>query len=356
MPEEAVVINDDGLPDGVTLNDAELRLRTFVSQQLGTELRVRRFLRLAGGSSNYTYAFDVTEEGGEGRTWDLIVRWDPLIGLVEPYDMGRQYRIMNALQGSAVPIPRTFWLEEDPSVLGRAFFVVGNVEANIGNRTIVGETASSQARRRRAHVETMAAIHAADWKGRGMDGFMAIPGPGTSYALREIDRWEEVINRKLAAPDALLSWTADWMRKNAIETDEVSLLHGDCSGTNYMFKGDEVAAVIDWEMSTLGDPMVEVGWYCGCIETLGVSASRLNPDGIKEARREFLTTYADVTGRALDEDKIRFGEVFYNYQLCSVGVSGAWIRRQRGEDPASDNPGYGDMFRVELERLTEFRG
>jgi hypothetical protein len=106
----------------------------------------------------------------------------------------------------------------------------------------------------------------------------------------------------------------------------------------------------EWEMSTLGDPLVEIGWSCGCIETLGVSEDGLRPAEITEAREAFLTAYAQVTGRTLDVDKIRFGEVFYNYQLCSVTVSGQWMRRQTGE-VLPEAQSAGPSFRNELERL-----
>lgn len=344
-----VKLNEHGLPEGISLGTAEERLREYVGDKLGVNLRVVRFQRMAGGASNATYAFDVVEADST-KSWNLIVRWDPEFGLVEPYDMARQYRVMHALQGSEVPIPRTYWLEEDLEVLGRAFFIVGQLDATIGNRVIVGSNRTSEQRRRRAHVQTLAAIHRTDWMRRGMGEFMELPSDGTAYALREITRWEAVINRKLHGRDSLLESVATWMRKNAVQTDEICLLHGDCSGTNYMYKGDDVAGVIDWEMSTLGDPMVEIGWYCGCIETLGVSINGLPPGEIVRARREFLANYVELTGRTLDHDKIKFGEVFYNYQLCSVSVSGEWMRRQRGEQPAAEPSGQN--FRAELERLT----
>ena len=341
---------EDGLPAGVTRHDAKERLRSYVSGKLGAgDLRVVRFERLPGGYSNQTFEL-VVAEGADGPALELIVRWDPEIGLVEPYDMGLQFRIMESLQESAVPVPRTYWLEEDPSVLGRAFYVVGKVEATIGNRVIGGADAASQERKRREYVNVLAAIHSTDWQGLGMDRFMQLPGPGATYALREVERWERVIDRKLAQPDEVLAASAAWMRANAIDTDEVCLLHGDCSGANYMWNGERIAAVIDWEMSTLGDPMVEIGWYCGCIETLGVSEDGLRPAEITEARHAFLTTYAQVTGRTLDVDKIRFGEVFYNYQLCSVTVSGQWMRRQTSE-VLPEAQSAGPSFRNELERL-----
>jgi aminoglycoside phosphotransferase (APT) family kinase protein len=102
-------------------------------------------------------------------------------------------------------------------------------------------------------------------------------------------------------------------------------------------------------MSTLGDPMVEVGWFCGCIETLGASINQLPAAEIARARRDFLSMYEEITGRVMDGDKIKFGEVFYNYQLCSVTVSADWMRRQRGEPPLAEPSG--ENFRDEIGRL-----
>jgi aminoglycoside phosphotransferase (APT) family kinase protein len=343
--------NEHGLAGDMSLAEAQERLRAYAAERLGTNLEVVRLARAAGGSSNSTYAFDVVETDGP-RSWPLIVRWDPGYGLVEPYNMARQFKVMHALQSSDVRVPLTYWLETDRSILGCEFYVVGKVDALIGDRVIVGSTPEEERRRRLAHVETLAAIHRTDWRFRRMHEFMDLPGQGNEYAFREVKRWEEVINRKLEKPDPLLEAAAAWMRENAIETDDVCLLHGDCSGTNYMYDGDEVVAVIDWEMSTLGDPMLEVGWYCGCIETLGVSINRLPPEEVSRARQEFLTMYEDATGRRMDHVKIKFGEVFYNYQLCSVVVSGDWMRRQRGEPPPTEPPGQN--FRDQIARLIAY--
>jgi aminoglycoside phosphotransferase (APT) family kinase protein len=348
-----IYLHEDGLVEGTTLEQAGERLRAYVSSKLGTQVEVLRFERLEGGASNFTYAFDVRVPGTRDERLELIIRWDPEFGLVEPYDMARQFRVMHALQGSAVPLPKTYWLEEDLSVLGRAFYVVGKVDAVIGDRVIGGRDPSRVKPRRESHVRTLATIHSTDWKAVGLDRVLELPGEGTTYARREIDRWETVINRKLAGPDPVLESAARWMRNNAIETGEVCLLHGDCSGTNYMYKGDDVAAVIDWEMSTLGDPMVEIGWYCGAIESMGPTICGLSVEEIAAARRDFLAGYRELTGRALDDRKIRFGQVFFNYQLCSVLVSGDWIRRQKGLLPdTEEHEQYGRIYWTEIERLT----
>ncbi len=348
-----IYLHEDGLVEGTTMEQAKDRLHGYVNSRLGREVEVVRFERLPGGASNFTYAFDVEVGGSPGRRLELIVRWDPEYGLVEPYDMGRQFRVMDALQSSTVPVPKTYWLEEDVSVLGRPFYVVGKVDAEIGDRVIGGSDPARVKQRRQAHVRTVATIHAVDWNAAGLDKVLPLPGEGTHYALREIERWETVINRKLERPDPVLESGARWMRKNAIVTGEVCLLHGDTSGTNYMYDGDDVVAVIDWEMATLGDPMVEVGWYCGAIESMGPTLCGLSSEEVTTARRDFLAGYRDLTGRVLDETKIRFGQVFFNYQLCSVLLSSDWIRRQKGIPglrAAEDR--YGQIYWREIERLT----
>ncbi|MFF4651682.1 phosphotransferase family protein [Streptomyces sp. NPDC001380] len=207
---------------------------------------------IAGGKSNLTY-----------RVTDGASRWvlrRPPLGhvLATAHDMAREYRVISALAGTAVPVPGTYLLCEDPEVLGAPFYLMEEVQGTV-HRT-AADTAGLGPERARALsaelVDVLAALHAVDPAEVGLADF----GRPEGFMARQVERWrrqfEASRSREVAGMDELYKR----LRGSVPEARRVAVVHGDYRLDNVIVgPGDRVAAVLDWEMATLGDPLADLG-------------------------------------------------------------------------------------------------
>ncbi|HYA35918.1 MAG TPA: phosphotransferase family protein [Candidatus Binataceae bacterium] len=241
-------------------------LQRWLSERLGaraSSVDLRNIWRLSAGHSNETFALDVSwSESGSRRNQILVLRTRPEgEGLLEPYDVLKQYRVMKALADSDVPVPKMYWAESDESVIGRPFFVMEKLDGVIVEFEIPDylQSAPPEKIRRMStrYAEVFAAIHRIDWKARGLN-FL---DQGGDPVERELGWWEAELRRVQPGPlpafDVLNRWLREHMPK---PSPVVTLVHGDPKPGNIFFKDEEIVGVFDWEMTTVGDPMVDVGW------------------------------------------------------------------------------------------------
>ncbi|MCQ8772503.1 phosphotransferase family protein [Streptomyces telluris] len=207
---------------------------------------------IEGGRSNLTYS--VTD--GTGR-W--VVRRPPLGHvLATAHDMRREHRVISALRPTAVPVPETVLLCEDESVLGSPFYVMEFVEGT-PYRTAAQLTAIGPERTRRVVLglaDTLVRLHAVDPQAAGLADF----GRPDGFLERQLRRWGKQLeasrNRELPGIDALHSALAGALPVSPAP----AVVHGDFRLDNVLVGDDDsVRAVLDWEMSTLGDPLTDLG-------------------------------------------------------------------------------------------------
>jgi aminoglycoside phosphotransferase (APT) family kinase protein len=290
-------------------------LQQYLASRLqAPALQVIKLDSLSGGLSNETHLLTVSyRRNGAHETKEYVVRWEPTQGLLEPYDVARQYRIMQGLEGTNVPVPKMYWLEEDESILGAKFFIMDKIDAQAEPRVFADADPLVRQQKRRAWTRMLANIHAVDWEKSGL-AFMGVPDPPASYARREIERWESLLRRVQRREYPLIEDAFNWLRANAPKSTEVRLVHGDCTHSNYMFRDEQIVAVFDWELATLGDPLADVGWWCSHLTLYAPKAE------IRALREEFLELYQDLTGRNFEE--LVFWETFSLAQKAVILVSG----------------------------------
>jgi len=219
------------------------------------DLEVRQF---PGGYSNPTYLLRyLRRDGAPGR---LVLRKKPA-GPVLPsaHAVDREFRVMQALGASALPVPPMVLLHQQPDVLGTDFYVMERVEGRVFNRN---DLPGLQPAERRAiylaMAETLAVLHSLDPQALGLGQF----GKPGNYFQRQLGRWTQQWalskTRENPAIDHLLAWLADHLP----EGDEVGLTHGDFKLNNLMFHPSEprVVAVLDWELATLGHPLSDLSY------------------------------------------------------------------------------------------------
>ncbi|MGE5291510.1 MAG: phosphotransferase family protein [Micromonosporaceae bacterium] len=279
---------------------------------------------IAGGRSNLTYRLDFAAEGLDGPS-RLVLRRPPL-GHVLPtaHDMGREYRVLSALAGTDVPVPVPVAFCGDEDVIGAPFYVMQYVDGLVlrteeDGAKITPEQAHQISERL---AETLAAIHQVDIAAVGLEGF----GRPAGYLARQLARWQRQwelsVTRELPEYHRLVSR----LEERLPEDGEGTLVHGDFRIDNVLIALEprpRAAAVVDWEMSTLGDPLADLGltltYWADAEdgERLGIEV------GAKVTSRPgFLTSagfaahYSALTGR--DVSSVGYYEAFGCFKLAVV--------------------------------------
>ncbi|HEV7259439.1 MAG TPA: phosphotransferase family protein [Bosea sp. (in: a-proteobacteria)] len=213
--------------------------------------------RISGGQSNPTFFLSYPDAGTR-----LVLRKKPPGPLLpSAHAVDREYRILKALAGSAVPVPPVVLFHEAEDIVGTPFYLMERLDGRVFHDTALpGVTPEQRRAMYLAMAETLAALHGFDWQAAGLADFGK---PGNYYA-RQIARWgrqwQETKTREIAAVDRVF----DWLTANLDESPETTIVHGDFRLGNLMFAPDEprVVAVLDWELSTLGHPLSDAAFSC----------------------------------------------------------------------------------------------
>jgi aminoglycoside phosphotransferase (APT) family kinase protein len=213
--------------------------------------------RHRAGHSNET--FFVRRSG-----WEWVLRRPPHGAfLPTAHDVLREYRVLAALDGTAVRAPRTILACEDPSVIGAPFYVMEKVEGLVPRTSLPPGLETEGERRRVAEelVDALVEIHAVDWQAAGLEGW----GRPTGYLERQLRRWRGQLELAsgFTRPLPDLVRAAQWLSERLPASPPSTIVHGDYKLDNVIVAADapaRVMAVLDWEMSTIGDPLADVGY------------------------------------------------------------------------------------------------
>ena len=294
------------------------RLATQLENQ-GVETRGLTAQLLTGGRSNLTYL--VAGDSPQGmRRW--VLRRPPLGHvLATAHDMGREFRVISALHGTAVPVPGPVLLCDDPDVIGAPFFVMEYVEGEI-IRTEPNLVALGSQGRDAAHslVDVFAALHAVDADSVGLADF----GRPAGFLTRQLRRWTKQLqasqSRELPGIDDLAQVLVDTVPQQAAPT----LIHGDYRLDNCILRHGKVAAVLDWEMATVGDPLADVALfavYSGGFSDIPGDVIH-SPAGIGSfpSMAQLLGRYVAASGRELDHFSWYLGFAWFKLAVILEGI------------------------------------
>ena len=286
---------------------------------------------IAGGKSNLTYA--ITSPAGE-----VVLRRPPLAAVLPTaHDMVREHRVLAALAGTDVPVPAVYDLCTDVSVVGAPFYVMDRVNGLVVRDEVPAGYADSPAERSRiadALVETLVAIHRAPLTG-GLEGY----GRPDGYLARQIRRWTgqwDATKTAVAGSDMPLDevdkLAAD-LSAQLPEQRETTLVHGDYRLDNTMLDPKDpgrVVAVLDWELSTLGDPLADVGLlgvYWGTPasedspEIPNQITSRVTSEPGFPSRNEVFRRYAEASGRDVSTLPWYLAFGYFKLAVIATGIA-----------------------------------
>ncbi len=293
----------------------------------GRELVIEQF---PGGHSNLTY---LVRAGGK----EYVLRRPPL-GPVAPkaHDVAREFRVLDAVHPVFPPAPRVFLLCEDPAVIGAAFFLMERRHGVVPRRDAPAEFVSDPEFPRKVSegfVDCLAQLHAIDIERHGLSGLGRTEGFLERQVRGWTERWERAKTEELEGLAGLERWLADRLPVSP----KATLIHNDFKLDNIMLDAREpgrVEAVLDWEMATVGDPLMDLGctlcyWtQAGDPEMRGGALSGITATPGWLTRGELVSRYAEKAGR--DVSSLGYYEVFGLFKL-GVILQQIYFRYHRGQ-------------------------
>ena len=308
-------------------------LRGFLAGFLGREVRDLSLRPTDGGMSNPTYFV-------EADGWRAVLRKQPAMKLAKSaHAIDREYRVLKTLAASDVPVPELFHYHDDPSLLGTPFYLMewldGRVFTAYGTP---GLPAQERGALFASMCETMARIHRLDFRALGLGDY----GREGNYFRRQISRWSELWAqyRKGDDDNPDLDRMIGWLGARIPDSELLTLCHGDFRIGNVMFHPTEprVIGVLDWELSTLGHPLVDVAfntqaWHMAPDENGGIAGEDLAPLGIP-AEQDYLDAYYRHAGSG--ERMTDFHRVFAMFR-GAVGSAGVAVRGELGNSTLPDS-------------------
>ena len=277
-----------------------------------------------GGQSNPTYLLKTP-----GAHYVMRSKPGPVAKLLpSAHAIEREFAVMGALAGSAVPVPAMLALCEDESIIGRAFYVMSFMAGRVlWDQSLPGLSNADRAAHYDELNRVIAALHQVDFKAVGLADY----GKPGNYFERQIGRWSKQYLASVTEPnpamDALLAWLPAHIPASARDEREVSIVHGDYRMDNVVFHPTEprIIAVLDWELSTLGHPLADFSYHCMSwhIQTSGAARGLGGKDlaalGIP-SERAYVQRYCERTGRA-DVDAVMADWNFYlAYNLFRIAA------------------------------------
>jgi aminoglycoside phosphotransferase (APT) family kinase protein len=305
------------------------------------------FALIAGGRSNLTFL--VT--GGDGQ--QVVLRRPPLGHvLATAHDMVREHRIIAAVGRTAVPVPEALGVCADESVNGAAFYVMAYVPGVVLDSVDRAATLPIELRVTASEhlIDVLADLHSVDVDAIGLGDLAKRDGYVERQVKRWSTQWDNSKTRELPAIDEV----ATRLRSRIPQQHHVSIAHGDYRFGNCLTDvcHGRIAAVLDWELCTLGDPLADVGylgvyWYDG--NAAHARANDPTPAGGFASYDDLLQRYSLRTGRDLSDIDYYVAFSCWRLAVISEGVYARYLHGAMGQQPDMDL----DSFRVGTEMLAE---
>jgi aminoglycoside phosphotransferase (APT) family kinase protein len=309
------------------------RLADYLSRHLpgfAGPLRVRQY---QGGQSNPTYLLTTPN-----RSYVMRSKPGPAAKLLpSAHAIEREFRVMRALAGQGIPVPEVLLLVEDEGVIGRAFYVMQHVQGRIlWDQALPGMTASERGAIYDEMNRVIAALHSVDVEAAGLSDY----GKAGNYFARQISRWSKQYQASETEPIEAMNRLMEWLPQHIPAGDETRVVHGDYRLDNLIFHPTEprIVAVLDWELSTLGDPLADFSYHCMSWhippgQFRGIAGLDLAALGIP-TEADYIRRYCERTGRR----GIEHWDFYLAYNLFRIAaiLQGVYKRATEGI-ASSDN-------------------
>ncbi len=295
-------------------------LEDYLGSHLGSSLKNLSATEFSGGGSNPTYLMN-------SSMGQYVLRSKPIGKLVSgAHAIDREYRVINALGKTDFPVPKTFLYCEDTDVIGAEFYIMEYVDGSVAEDFTLPDANPAQ----RAAIydsmnETIALLHSIDPDEVGLSDY----GKPGNYFERQINLWMRQYQQQDQSIPRFKD-LASWLTENLITDDRRSIVHGDYRLANIIVAPDtpKIAAVLDWELSTIGHPLADFTynlsqWYLPNVnQAFGkVTLADTDLDALGIPSLEiYAKSYADRVGIEISSKDLNYGIAFNLYRLASIVI------------------------------------
>ena len=304
------------------MNELQDKLASYLRTKLAApDLIVVDLARIPGGASRETYRFRARYTN-RGMSVDrgLILRRDPPASLIET-ERSTEYRAYGAFHKLGLPVPEPIALELGNAALERPFFIMAEVE-NCTTGGIMSPEPYGQHRQSvgRQFYTVLGRIAAADPDQIGLGDFDGAKNVRDA-ARHEVARWEKVIDEDEREPQPIVRAALRWLKRNPPPAaQKISVVHGDYRTGNFLIDDNgEIRAILDWEMSHLGDPLEDLAW---AIDPLWAGADPARPGGMLP-RAEAIRIWEEASSLKADPAALHWWEIFASLKGAAIWISAA---------------------------------
>jgi len=324
------------------------RLAQFLKNKLPELRGPMQVNRIGGGQSNPTFfvSFDNRE---------LVLRKQPASTLLpSAHAVDREFRVMQALSQTTVPVPQVVLFHAERDVVGTPFYIMEKLPGRVFSECALPHmTPHDRKAIYLGMAEAMAALHQVDWAAIGLSDY----GREGSYFSRQLARWSRQWAMSKTRDDAAIELLIQWLGKNMPDETETTISHGDFRLGNLMFHPTEprVVGILDWELSTLGHPLADVAFNCMAFRTLpeeygGIRGLDLNALGIP-LEADYLNHYYKCSGRKNGVTAFHFAFALFRMAVIFEGIA---ARAASGNAASSDAAQVGGLSAAFAARALEF--
>lgn len=317
-----------------SVQDLAGQLESYIKAQTGHQVVISDLRRFSAGLSWVTFGFaaKITSDASV-EVLDLILRLGDPNGLLAPYTARPEFLVLTALADRpSLPLPHAYWYSDDQSILGAPFLITRLVPGDTPLPPWGGGEAPPSIAKDSAltadFVDALVAIHTFEW----CHSPIAALSDGvseTNATQREIQRWVKRMERKGdQSTNAAMHYAARWLMAHAPVAPKVCVLHGDYRVGNFLQQTGRITAILDWELTHLGDPHEDLAWAGA--RTWGGSATTIG--GLFD-RAEFYRRYEEKTELKIDIDAIRYHEVLAQFKVAAMLIGAMnHIEEKRAQD------------------------
>lgn len=358
MSDNPIMEASDNMPSSQSTENQnpssidESRLAAFLKQRIPGLAGEMVLEQIGGGQSNPT--FFVTFDNRR-----LVLRKRPHGNLLpSAHAIDREYRVLAALRDTDVAVPDVIFYHEDPTLIGTSFYVMERIDGRVYHNSALQDVPLAERRvMYDALADMLAAIHRVDYSAVGLDGYGKVGGFVERQFNRWCRQWELSRTRDVPAIDRLI----EWLPKHMPKSDVTTLVHGDFRIGNVMFHPVEprIVGVLDWELSTLGDPMADLAHTC--VYTWLFKASEYG-GGLRDvdldalqlpSLNDFTERYAAAAARAGTMPEFYLAFALFRNAVIFEGIAD---RARQGNAAAEDAKSVGDLAPALAERGAELIG
>ena len=297
-------------PDIVDDKTIQSALALHLGRIFGGEVAVTDFARKSSGFSWITYSFVARRSSEPDRR--LILRVGPPNGLFAPYSVLPQVHALQALAATAVPVPALVSFDQEGAEIGFPFFVCEHVKGDVP----APWTASALTEEHRRHIARqfiaiLGELHKFNWQATPLAGpDRATDARGEIAAIRT---WRKSLARPTARYYPLLDWGGRWLEQNCPQPPRRTIVHGDYRIGNFLEDEKKITAILDWELTHIGDPHEDLAW--ALMPTFNAGSRKFY--GVVE-RDEIIELYQKASGIAVSRKSLAFYEAYALYQAAAI--------------------------------------